>query len=290
MEKKLKNSVESTQELAVVGTKLDVAAETDMYFGAKSAPQDAEGWKGVYNISTGKFISPVTKMYQIIQHHDAFKAVADTLSRLNIGVQGTVVDRDNTVKADLVFTKNGAVVKDDATGIMTGIRVINSYNRRTSFRLEMFAYRMVCKNGMTFGKTMGIVESQVHSGTSAQTIDMIEKMVELFVKRVVNSNEKLQAYVNEMMVDSVEWEIAEKLLKRLVKSKKHMKEILTRIPYEGKVTRWDLYNALTNYATHDQHLKPCAEYMVEKASQKLMVTSFDSLDMTMEAEIEVETE
>jgi hypothetical protein len=71
----------------------------------------------------------------------------------------------------------------DATGIQIGIRGVNSYNKQTSFRLEMFGFRRVCQNGMSFGaKSFGVVENTIHYGSKEKNLQAISRITEGFIK------------------------------------------------------------------------------------------------------------
>jgi hypothetical protein len=255
---------------------LDSAVPTDIFFGNTESPQLAEKWSGVFNMGTGKLASVVSKGYQIIQHDDVRSAVCETLRGLGLEVKGNLRNFRDKFVMDLVFTQEGLEVKDGEQGIKLGIRVINSYNKSTSFRLEMFGFRMVCQNGMSLGnRQFGIVETTIHYGSKEKNYAAICKITELFVKRVMNSCETLQKYVDEMMADSMEYQLAVRVCASLLKAEKHKEEILSRL--EGCKTRWDFYNAITNYATHGEALTPNVQAHMERLSQKVMTNSVEEL-------------
>lgn len=270
--------------------KYDTAAPTDILWGNKQTPQDAKDFMGVVNMNTGKLVMIPSAGYQIIQHNDCIQAVTETLGRLNMDVKGRVNNYNDRIVADLVFQTNGKELMDDSEGIMLGIRVVNSYNRSSSFRLEMFGFRRICQNGMTFGaKSFGVVESTIHYGSKEKNLAAISRITERFIARVIDSSEAMQGYINAMIQDSLEYNMAKRIIAQMV-GKKHYNEILTRLS-ECR-TRWDMYNALTNYATHGEHLTPNVREHIEKLSRKVMETSIgtlitDTIELEQEAQVSI---
>jgi len=272
-------------DLALQTGRFDTVAPAELYFGNQVMPQKLKGWKGMYNVTTGKMASVVTDGYQEIQHNDVCQAVTETLGRLNLDVKGRVNDYHDKVIMDLVFQKDGLAITDDADGIMLGLRVINSYNKTSSFRLEMFGFRKICQNGMTFGaRSFGVVESTIHYGSKEKNLAAISRITEAFISKVINSSETMQKYVNEMIGDSLEYSMAKRILAQMV-GKKHYEGILAQLA--ECTTRWQLYNALTAYATHNEQLTPNVKEHMEKLSRKVMETTTSSLRIeTMELEQE----
>ena len=80
------------------------------------------------------------------------------------------------------------------------------------------------------------------------------------------------------MRDSIEWTTLKLLLRYMFTKKKHIKELRARLPQDKeRPTRWDLYNAVTHYATHGERLKPHVEAWLQNKAQKIMKTSFNEL-------------
>ncbi len=279
----MKTQIQNLNNMATMIGSLNEARTTPLYFGGQNGREQAEDWVGVYNMQTGKLATVAGKHYQVIQHNDVLAAVSETLGRLNMQVTGRLDNHGDKMKCDLVFTdENGKTITDDATGIKIGIRVLNSYDKTSSFRLEMFAFRMVCQNGMSFGESMGVREITKHWGSKEKTYAEICKTTEEFITAVINSSERLQNVVNNMMGESMEYQTAELIVKKLVSGKKHREELLKRI--EGCKSRWELYNAVTNYATHGQFVSPMVEAYMERVGQKIMTTPTAQLLKLVEVE------
>lgn len=88
--------------------------------------------------------------------------------------------------------------------------------------------------------------------------------------------------------DSIEWEIMERILRSVSGAKKHF-EAIKEILHKGSesYTRWDLYNAFTNYATHGQQLTPNVEQMMQTKAEKILLTPLvEMIPEVKEGEVE----
>ena len=74
------------------------------------------------------------------------------------------------------------------------------------------------------------------------------------------------------------------LTKALFRRKHYVKEILSRIKSneEGRVTRWDFYNAVTRYVSSSgSRLKPQIDTWLQNKAQKILKTSIAQLTEEM---------
>ena len=73
------------------------------------------------------------------------------------------------------------------------------------------------------------------------------------------------------------------MTKALFKKKRHVGEILSRLKHDGsdRVTRWDFYNAITNYASSGMRLKPEIDAWLQNKAQKVIKTPFGQLTEEM---------
>lgn len=244
--------------------------------------EDIKDYKGIYNQSQGRLANVVSKNYQIIQHQDVVDSLRETLQRLNLNIKGKINFYKDTMDIRVVFKdRNDLIIRDDTNeGIMLGIRVLNSYDKQTSFRLEMFGVRLYCDNGMILGKAINDIRSvTVHLGEE-KTKDIIARTTEKFVAEMINSSEKLQKYVSESMADSIEWDLMLKLLEKLVITEKHRKALIEQLGenYQSRnISRWDLYNAFTTYTTHNEQLSPYVENNLQAIAQDVLTIQYKEL-------------
>jgi len=231
---------------------------------------------GIFNTTTGKYVKSMKRGYQIIQHKDVFKSVHGLFSDLGLNISGRFDNYGNKAKMDVMFTDHdGMTIKDDTDkGINLGVRVINSYDGTSSFRIEMFGIRGICQNGMTFGTLLPVREVMVHKGKTEKTFDNIYLTVKKFIDTMSQTYEKINFYISRMMKDTIEWTLCEKIIDSMIKTKKHnnsLREIIYRdYGVKPEYTRWEIYNAVTNLATHGEHLRPSVENTLERMSRKIM--------------------
>jgi hypothetical protein len=158
----------------------------------------------------------------------------------------------------------------------------------------MFAYRAICQNGMALGSVMNNVKEVAFHVGEVKTMETLCAITDKFIDSVINSCSALQEYVNKAMSVPMLWENVGKILEKYVPSKKHRENILKNLGIdvvevtnkETKVStfsyfatektaelcknKWDLYNAVTNYATHSDVAK-WSETMLDNAAQKILV-------------------
>jgi len=291
-------NIQTTNDLIEFGGKLDTAIEKPVFYGNDMV--QTPKYMAVFNESKDQLAQITSDKYTIIQHRDIVHSLINSFKSKGIEVFGRMDDNGNQVRADLVFGNGKNPIKDGTNkGIQIGIRVLNSYNRSSSFRMEMFGFRMLCQNGMSLGKVMNdIKEVTFHTGAE-KNLEQIQLIVDSFIDRVVSSSDLLQVYVSKCMVDSIAWDEVTKILEKYMPHQKHRDKICEKLGismitkrnektkekyYEyvlekdGKknVNRWDMYNALTNYATHNK-LSFGTENFVQEIAQKVMKNSFNSL-------------
>lgn len=290
--------IKSTDDILLHGQKLDEHVLIDSYFKKGEEFESAPKHKFVWNIQKESIANSVSNSFQIIQHRDIFSTIHQAFTNLNLDLSGRLDDSGDLVKMDLTF--NGQeLIDDNEKGIKLGVRIINSNNKKSSFRLEMFAFRLICQNGMSIGNIIPQVrECQVHFGKEKIQLESIRLMTEKFVKNVINHSDKLQILVNNSMKDSIEWDIVKKIMETSIGSKKFMKSIAeklgidvvevldkktNRVKFEficdpsKKINRWDLYNAITNVISHDSQLKPTIQNKLEVSSRSILKNNFNEL-------------
>jgi len=288
----MKYEIQQTNDLNRLN--FDTAISIPIFYG--NEPTKTDKYVGVYNVDKEKLTQVATDRYAIIQHNEVMGAVVDVLTKNNLSVSGRVDDFGDKIRADLIFMNQTKPITDDASGVKIGMRVLNSYNKQTSFRLEMFGFRTVCQNGMSLGNVMNnIKEVTFHTG-KLQTLDNIRLTTERFIRRVISSSDELQKLINESIYDNIYYKDAMFILEKLLKQKKHRKEICNRFDIsivevydkitkhreykyycpENNINRWDLYNALTEYATHSD-ISDNVEYNIQNVAQKVLKNNFEKL-------------
>jgi len=272
--------IKSINDFATIGASVDTAENVDVIYEREGKLKTTKDYKGIYNIDRKELAGIVSSKYAIIQHRDVIDSVGAVIDKLGMAVHGNIKQYENVLRGEMVFMDQSIpLVKDGEQGIRLGFRFTNSYDRSTSFRLEMYGFRLICSNGMVLGHVMNnIKEITLHVGQ--KPYEIINTKIEDFIHNVINSSTELQAYVSASIADTIAWKSAEQVLDKIMYSKKHAKALKDILMEDNKnmkkLTRWDLYNALTKYTSHNK-LSKSAENWIQIQSQRILTTSSEKL-------------
>jgi len=252
--------------------RLNVAEARSIIVGGQSEPETR--WKAVWNVNTNKVASIVSDGYEIVQHRDVASSFLEACQNLNIENEMSIKEGGNRMFIDVKFPQAKLYVQKGEEFI-AGFRLINSYDKSTGIIIVPRLVRLVCQNGMVM-PVKGFIGSFCyrHNQNMAKNI---HSYIEKAIAQTIESSEKLKAMVNNCIGDSVEWEIAEKIMEALIHVEKHYKPMVAimKQKYEAtgkKLTRWDVYNAITQYTSHGEQLKPRIEELLQKKAQRVLVT------------------
>jgi len=276
-------------------TKLDVAKIVPLQLNDGGVVKDVENYVGVYNVSKGKFCAAVVPHYNLVQHKRYFDSFAEALQRLNIDYSMKVSQTGNRAFADIQF--NNKNIKFDKLNeeFTTGIRLANSYDKTSGVNVIPKYTRLACTNGMIMTRSEMTLSIKHHSKMAEE----IESFIEHKISQIINESADLQVWVSSCMGDSMEWMACCRIIEKLFSQLKHREEILKRlgisvIEIEDKktkkkgityvwdkkeemkttFTRWEVYNAITNYLSFGEQITPHIESIFQKKAEKLLLTPF----------------
>lgn len=271
MEKQTFDSVSSLQKL---GMNLDRAEERialTQKEGFEAIP--TERYKGIWNVDNNALACIAGEGYKIIQHGEVVQQFAEVLGQLGLEGDGQLWDMRDRVEVKFVF-KNLDLVDDGKKGIKLGVRLVNSYNKQNCLTGELYAWRLVCSNGMVLGSAINNIALKRHH---SENVDVRKEMRE-FIKRAIESEHRLKLLVSEAMKDTLEWEYCEKLLEVVVYQKKYREMLQEELQGKKKLTRWDLYNAMTNIASHGEDLSFYVENYLQRQAQKVLLNQIEIIE------------
>lgn len=246
---------------------LDIGYDTgSIKFTVAGVEKESKDHKVIYNITKGMMGCVASDEYRLVQHKELYEYVESYLNNLNIPYTVNLRQQRNKAYMDFKFQNAKIVLKEKGEEFIGGLRLINSYDKSTGVFVIPFMTRMVCSNGMVVSILSKNRNSIWHN---SKQIDKLGEVISLKMTELINMDQKLQEYVSECIADSVEWGIVDKLLKHFVKIDKHIEEIKKRITTNNP-TRWDIYNAMTHYATHGLQLKPATEMWIQNKAMELM--------------------
>jgi hypothetical protein len=271
---------------------LDVAESRKVLIPSSSGDNliEAENYQAIYNLSQNSLGCIASKGYNIIQHREVVSSLFEAIDNLNIPYEKKMRTQGHRVFLDIIFPDTKILVK--AKGLVQGeefvggIRLINSYDKTTGLLILPRIERVACANGMIVSHFIAGYSIR-HNQTLVKDFQIV---IEKAINGLVNSSSVLQAILNECIADSIEWKYCELIFKNLIKYKKHSEGILEILKQNKKdvITRWDIYNSITAYCSHNAQLKPSIEAHLQNKAQYLLKTKLEVLAVEEEApQIEV---
>lgn len=274
---------------------LDKATLCPLHFDFYGVMKEALGYKAVYNLNNNKYCCSVSDEYQVIQHSDFFNKVLDSFERLNIPIKVNVMQHKNKAYMDIIYLDDTQNLKLTNVGeeFHKGIRVINSYDKTTGVILSAKFERLACSNGMVIRGFNAIINNKHNA---LELIDF-DKFLHNGLNKVFSSNEKLSQWIELCLTDSTEWKTALKIVSALFKDRKHkiailkelginteitgkkgqQKETFTIADELSKKTRWEIYNAITSYCSHNPKLRISQESQFQRIGEKVLTTTLSQL-------------
>lgn len=267
------------KELRSAAEKFDRAELWNVFVSPNEAvrAEPEKNRKAVFNTHSEKVAAIVSDRYILVQHKQVVNSVIDALANLNIKTQANVRDAGNRIFVNLTFPDAKMDIQLNETFFM-GLQIVNSYNKTTGVMVLPRLVRLTCLNGMvvSVGWTKGI--NLIHTN---KLVEDFQAAIPVMIKQMANDSEKFKTMLNTCISDSVEWKIMNRILNKLLDAKskhlEHVTEKLKQYAKGAKPTRWDLYNAFTDYATHDKQIKPNVEHWLQRKAQKVLTTSLAAL-------------
>ena len=231
------------------------------------------------------------KDYKVVQHEQAFRPLIEGLT------QAGIRDFEYILYNDLTRAYMNILTTDQvADSVRLGLSAQNSFDGSSSLRygfrieqskrtVELVGYRMACKNGMLIRVPMDraeIVKKEVvdkvkrlyeRSLTFRHTKNVLPRIqqVQYITEAISLLKEPVKEFIKQAQEVSLE---DQKFLDRVVNAhvkSRYKKKVLDRYALDEGNDLWDLYNAMTYVASHDNELKVSGrEKLKEKAADMLV--------------------
>lgn len=229
----------------------------------------------VWNVDKKEKACIAPKNYTVIQHKTAVESIVDAITALNIKAEAELKTSKHGMHIDIDFPDSKVELTEVGESFTSGIRIVNDYSVTLGLQVAPRLTRLACTNGMI---VTDVVKTQRIKYTEQLQLT-VEGIIDKMIKDIIASDDKLANMVSICMKDSVEWQTARLLTKELFKKKKYVKEILarTKADEEGRITRWNFYNAITQFATHGQRLRPAIESWLQNKAQDVLKKPFTQL-------------
>ena len=232
-----------------------------------------ETFQCIWNRDENRVSNITSKGYTLVQHEEVLGSFIDTVGKFNMSCFGNLRNCNDKVIVELAFK---SLVVQDAVNL--GVKFVNSFDRTHSISGEFFGYRTACANGMLLGKVLqGVTMVRQHIGK----ID-VRDMMEQFIRKVINSSEQLNELVSRSMVTSLEWQTTLDLIDALNLNKKHRESIKSALLFKKEdmtrqLTKWDVYNVITAYATHGRSIGDYIEGKLQNEAQRVLLNPIEKL-------------
>jgi len=215
--------------------------------------------------------------YQLIPYEKILSGLSTALDEYEIDISDTSIKFNvspdlNYIKLRIIFGDTGSfgtysMNYDENDKLKFGIEVISSYDASIIFQLRSMFLRLICSNGM---KSFESIDSSMKRHT------LNFKLEDSFTK-LKNLNTTFSNMKNTVEVyQSVELgrQDVEKLFRKFSNNSDGKYHLLNNVleTDPNKSTLLDVYNALTNYSTHNQRAvkigkKDSETYKIESAKR-----------------------
>jgi len=224
---------------------------------------------GLKNLNTGTVHFGAAKNYAPLNHEDALDPVLTAVDHLGLNTLINIDNHHDVVEAFILFPD--LMVNDKQEGIQMGVRFKNVYNDKKSFKGTAFGWRISCANGLLLTQTYGdLVISAWH--TEKQVLSIPHK-VETFIEGILQRTHLFEAKIEEAVSAKVTFldyaEIANTLAP-VTASQKIADAAAQEIKDPEKTNKWELYNAITAYASHEDVSHITRERLINDAEKKIL--------------------
>ena len=195
--------------------------------------------------------------YQLIPYEKILVGLSDALDKYNIDINDTSlkfkVSPDlNYMRLRIMFGDTGdfgtySMKYDSNDKLRLGIEIISSYDASIVYQLRAMFLRLVCENGMkSFENINSSIKKHVLNFNINDSFDKLKHLNQTF-DNLKNTVEVYQS-VELGKVD------VEKLFRKFANNSDSKYHLLNKLLETEKdnSTLYDIYNALTNYSSHNQ--------------------------------------
>ena len=215
--------------------------------------------------------------YQLIPYERILSGLSTALDKYEIDISDTSIKFNvspdlNYMKLRILFGDTGdfgtySMSHDENDKLKFGIEVISSYDASIIFQLRSMFLRLVCANGM---KSFEDINSSMKRHTLKFNLDDSFTKLKNLNTTFSNMKDKVEVY------QSVELgrQDVEKLFRKFSNNSDGKYHLLNNVleTDANKSTLYDVYNALTNYSTHNQRAvkigkKDSEDYKIESAKR-----------------------
>ena len=251
-------------ELLAVADKLPVAETKSL----AKFPRAAETWRnaGDYKaVFSGDRLWQISgKNYTVVQHAALIKAVVSQLAELGLDSHGRVDTWNEGGRIWVTALSPHEFQPLTGDTYRDGILFGNAVDGSSAVTAAYYAWREMCKNGL-HAWTRELAARKIHTGTSS-----IRNWLKLAIRRIREQRPQFEQLVQRAAETRIEEDV-HAVLMQLNIGPKTAHKIVGRLEHTSNLTRYDLANALTSYATHELATRPLARQKYEDTARRIMV-------------------
>ena len=279
---------ETLEEAYPIAMSLDHAMYKPIHIGepgfTTTEKTASQVFKAIVNKRTDVEVNVPTTEWRIIQHPDFFIGVIDKIKKAQLDGHGkfVVMGDGNKVKMQILFNDIEKIAEPGfGRNIQVGGEFVNSYMGDASAAGRAFYMRISCFNQFTLANVIPEVKfSRIHRAQDdAKILEEVLGRVDDYIIKLLGSGKVQFKHVMDMAMEkTVQFESEPQLVKTLVDftgTSKHgakVAEILLDQAGSGKLafSQWDIYNAVTQHATHDMKSEGVRENLLRKGESRLL--------------------
>lgn len=231
--------------------------------------RSTDEYRAIWNTSRDMLESVVkANKSMLIQHQDAIGSLVRALRGKVDDISGNVENNGGEVVVRVDF--NNTKIETPKDVITMGIRLRNNY-ARGSMSGQGHAIRDVCDNGMFLSSVTNTI------GSKHNTVESLDKNMSQFVQKVLANTKKVEKVLVKARQDKFEnLDHMQEVAIAGVKNRNKAKKIMELLEDRQDLSRYTLYNALTNYATHLSN-NDYEKNKVQAVAQMVLIRSVDKL-------------
>ena len=247
----------------------------------------------VLDYNNNRCIATHGKDYNLIEYYKIIAGLSEAMQ--NYGIKLNNVGIDFKVDTNLNYMRLRIIFKDIVYGLKynkhdklnLAIEVISSYDASIIFKLRTMFFRLICSNGMAEIKP---IASSLKKHTTGLNFMNQFKMLESFN----NQAEQLKDQFEVLTKIPLKSNEIQQLFKGFAKSdnKIHLLNDLMHRDLNqlnkslNEVTLFDVYNAVTNYSSHNQRAVAVGKRGSDQ--YKIETSTMDAIKSTASREVEIE--
>ena len=274
----------TSDELRGIAKHMDTAEAVPLYY--KSPDGDlleVKTSKGILNSSQGYYVGTVSDGYSLLQNSDMLLQIADAFDALDIRAEGTVVNDYHRVALEVFFPDFTVTEIDHNKPIYMGTRIQNSYNKTSGFKGHGYLHRTWCANGAYATYCLPDMKfSEVHRGDMADRsveilngyikgLDKAQDVIEMVLK-VASDYKVFFDAPDQIMVTLGEWAGSKRTGQQIYQ------HLLKEVPGdELGISRYDIWNAFTSYASHQEGLSANVRDRINRVAESLLYPQVEAV-------------